>query len=125
MDTKTFNADVTGKPSRLPAGSTLLVNGIHVPHPHAEVNLPGAGDNRLGDSDAVTEFIKHDVNEDGSVSADLIQEPLHDEVKPKSLTVASDAKLVKEDVASRHITAQTADEKLAVDPANKVDEGKH
>ena len=59
MDTK--SVQVTGTPkdtelptkSRLPAGSTLEVSpGVHVPHPHAEVNLPGAGDNRIGDTDA-------------------------------------------------------------------------
>ena len=30
--------------SRLPAGSTLeIAPGLHVPHPHAGVNLPGEG----------------------------------------------------------------------------------
>ena len=65
--------------SRLPAGSTLEVApGLHVPHPHAEVNLPGKGDPRLGDTDAVTETL------DGSRRA------LAEEVKPKTLVVTTD-----------------------------------
>jgi hypothetical protein len=59
MDTKSFVEPIVETPvvSRLPAGSTLLVNGLQVPHPHAEVNLAGKPDPRLGDTDAVTEFV--------------------------------------------------------------------
>lgn len=80
MDTKTFAkvqpvvAGVNG--SRLPAGSTLEVNGVHVPHPHAEVNLPGAPDPRVGDTAAVTETLRGE------------QTALADEVKPKKPTTA-------------------------------------
>ena len=87
MDTNSFNTPVeAGEPSRLPAGSTLLVNGIHVPHPHAEVNLPGAGDPRLGDTKAVTETVKIE-GEGDNVTATLVSDPLHDEVKPRDLAV--------------------------------------
>ena len=90
MDTKTFvEAPVVEevKTSRLPAGSTLLVNGIHVPHPEAEPNLPGAGDTRLGDTKAVTESVKI-TGEGKDTVAKLVSEPLHDSVKPKVVTVA-------------------------------------
>jgi hypothetical protein len=65
--------------SRLPAGSTLVVGGVHVPHPHAAPNGPGQGDPRAGDTDAVTEEITVDPE-----SGDLVvnQRPLDNEVKP-------------------------------------------
>lgn len=90
MDTSTFAKSTptveTVKTSRLPAGSTLLVNGIHVPHPHAEVNLAGAGDPRAGDTEAVTETI---------VDGELKQEPLHDEVKVAALKPIASASKVE------------------------------
>jgi hypothetical protein len=93
MDTKSIAPAETDsvQPSRLPAGSTLLVNGIHVAHPHAEVNLPGAGDPRLGDTKAVTEEVKHDA--DGNASVE--QRPLDESVKPKVVTVAEVPQVVK------------------------------
>ena len=65
--------------SRLPAGSTLeVVPGLHVPHPHAEVNLPGKGDPRLGNTLAVSETLAGK------------QTPLAEEVKPRTLVVTKD-----------------------------------
>ena len=81
-----------GKPSRLPAGSTLeIAPGLHVPHPHAEVNLPGMGDPRLGETQAVTEYTKVDFskNDKGEdvLTRSVAQKPLADEVKPRVPTV--------------------------------------
>lgn len=80
------------KESRLPAGSTMVVNGVHVPHPHAEVNLPGVPDPRIGDTDAVTERIVHN-HEDGTVT--VTSEPLADEVKPKVVTTQGKGRAAK------------------------------
>ena len=51
--------DQTGpKSSRLPAGSVLrLPNGITIPHPNAEVSLPGAGDVRVEGTAALEETL--------------------------------------------------------------------
>ncbi len=83
----------TGVASRLPAGSTLEVQpGLHVPHPHAEVNLPGKPDPRVGVTAAVTESLVPD-----SVADDTVSKPLgkltglHDSVRPSTLKVAVDA----------------------------------
>ncbi len=114
MDTRTFAKDaptvaMVGT-SRLPAGSTLEVNGIHVPHPHAEVNLAGAGDPRLGDTDAVTETL------DGEVK------PLADEVKPRRMTTDKDAPKV--DPILDAASDSTSDGKLELkqDSVDKVAE---
>ena len=101
-----------GEPSRLPAGSTLLVNGIHVAHPHAEVNLPGQPDPRLGDTKAVTEYAK--TEHDGE--ATLVQDPLHDSVKPKVVTTANVPALKQvEFPQTSPETAKPADAVLAVE----------
>ena len=81
--------------SRLPAGSTLLVGGVHVAHPHAEVNLPGAGDGRTGETAAVTEEVKAGRDEEGNVTHTVEQRPLDEEVKPKTLTT-DDGGVVKQ-----------------------------
>ena len=60
MDTTSIQQpSATGpKTSRLPAGSTLtLPNGITIPHPHAEANLPGAGDSRSAGTSALDESL--------------------------------------------------------------------
>ena len=128
MDSTTINPVVeAGKPSRLPAGSTLEVfPGLHVPHPHAEVNLAGAGDPRLGDTKAVTEFTQFEVksvDDDGKpkevVVASLQQKALPDEVKPKTLTVNPDAKRVAapESPAAATGAAAAADVAVAEEPS--------
>lgn len=118
-----------GKPSRLPAGSTLEISpGIHVPHPHAEVNLPGAGDPRLGDTNAVTEFVrveqtsvdKSDEDNKKIVPiASVEQKPLPDEVKPKVVTMANVTQKIA-DVPQPHPagTAAPAETHLAVEAEN-------
>jgi hypothetical protein len=89
--------EIAGKPSRLPAGSTFeLSPGVHVAHPHAEVNLPGAGDTRLGDTDAVTESLKVEGEGDDRTLV-VEQKPLSDDVKPKVMTIAAGAHEVKPD----------------------------
>ena len=88
--------DVQPKTSRLPAGSTLVVGGVHVPHPHAEVNLPGMGDPRAGDTDAVTEEAKFEEDEAGEVTLTVEQRPLDAEVRPQTLTTQSVAPVVDE-----------------------------
>lgn len=92
MDTKTFgeekHVDAT-KASRLPAGSTLKVGDVHVPHPHADANLPGAGDPRLGDTKAVTEeFVLDHENGQGNLQS----RPLDEIVRPKVVSVADAGK---------------------------------
>lgn len=86
MDTNSINQppQPEGQPneSRLPAGSTLKVGDIQVPHPHAEPNLPGVADPRLGETQAVTEEVVHD----GETSR-VDSRPLDESVKPKVLTV--------------------------------------
>ncbi len=91
MDTSNFMQPTvtTIITSRLPAGSTLeIAPGVHVPHPHAEVNLPGAGDPRLGDTKAVTEFVPASEVAPGEIFGGHSSKPLADEVRPKVLTVA-------------------------------------
>ncbi len=85
-----------GEPSRLPAGSTLEITpGLHVAHPHAEVNLPGFGDPRVGNTAAVTETVTTGIvkDKDGKDVAvgKVIQKPLADEVRPKTLSAHPDA----------------------------------
>ena len=130
MDSTSFktDADVTGKASRLPAGSTLeIAPGVHVPHPHAEVNLPGAGDPRLAGTKAVTEFTKFemvDKKEDEPEGQILIasvgQKPLADEARPRALTVREGAEKLPEVTAAATATAIPAEQTLAVDPKDKV-----
>ena len=121
MDTTNFKSTTveTDKPSRLPAGSTLEVApGVHVPHPHAEVNLPGAGDPRSGDTKAVTEYTKTTVTKneknENVASFSVEQKPLSDEVKSKILTSTGAGTPVTETVAAEG-AATTADETLVVD----------
>lgn len=91
MDTKTFPEKPidSDKSSRLPAGSVLKVGDIYVPHPHAEANLPGAGDPRIGDTAAVTEEVIHDAEKN---EAHVDSRPLDDIVKPKVVSVAEAGK---------------------------------
>jgi hypothetical protein len=120
MDTSSINQPVVEsvKSSRLPAGSTLeIAPGVHVPHPHAEVNLPGIGDPRLGDTKAVTEFAKVDKADPSDVVFSYEQKPLADEVKPKVVTVNPDAKTSEADASAiaATSTATTEGAKLAVE----------
>ena len=100
MDSKSIEqpTHVAPRSSRLPAGSTFEVSpGVHVPHPHAEVNKPGMPDPRLGNTKAVTESIKlrteerdrsENENKVPVTVAELQSRPLADEVKPKVVTAA-------------------------------------
>ena len=107
MDSSSIKPVVeAGQPSRLPAGSTLqLANGIQVAHPHAEVNLAGLGDPRLGDSKAVTESVKYEVvrqdkpADDGKVDVVTVtveSNPLSDDVRPKVLSAVPETKVVRD-----------------------------
>ncbi len=81
--------------SRLPAGSTLeIAPGVHVAHPHAEVNLPGKPTGRFIGSNAVTESLgsKSEVD-NGEIKSLGEQTPLHCEVVPGTL-VAKNANMV-------------------------------
>ncbi len=116
MDTTSIQKPIVeaGKASRLPAGSTLEVNGVHVPHPHAEVNLPGVPDPRLGDTKAVTE---REVIDPATGSVAVKQVPLAVEVKPKLATVA-DAKPVVAEKTFEPTSAEAAkpaDQHVAVE----------
>ena len=73
--------------SRLPAGSTLeLQPGLNVPHPHAEVNLPGRPDNRFAGTEAVTETLVTETKTSVSIHPLGEVRPLAEEAIPSTLT---------------------------------------
>lgn len=134
MDTKTINLQsapvtVNAQPSRLPAGSTLqLPNGVNVPHPHAEINLAGAGDPRAAESPAaVTEYIKSSVvpghNPDGTLTPAYSEaQPLSENVLPRRLTVDGNAQELPEVLNVVNAGAAAPNPNLTVkqDPADKT-----